>query len=373
MKKIFFIILICLFLSGCGKKNIEVITKIENEENKKISIIYPKTRTKLDRIIEKDINNIINKYKKTNYNELNVDYVFHDFDNYMSVGIFSSFNNKKYTYTYAYDKKRNKLLTLIDITNDIDVIEEITDSDNFTFNNNEFTFYQNNNSITISNDELNLNIELKTTKKKNKILKKQEKIIDPHDKFIALTFDDGPSTYTNELIEYLNKEGCNATFFILGNKVEIYQDLLNKSISYGNELGNHSFNHKWLTKLNIDEFKEQITKTQNIIKKYTGYTPNIFRPTYGSVNNEMKKNTNLDIVLWNVDTMDWKYKNVEEIVKRATNNLKDSNIILMHDTKKRTVKAVKKIVPILKEKGYKCATISELKEIKLLRENMDEK
>ena len=84
------------------------------------------------------------------------------------------------------------------------------------------------------------------------------------------------------------------------------------------------------------------------------------------------KNTDLDIVLWNVDTMDWKYKNADTIVKRATQNLKDGNIILMHDTHKRTIEAVKKIVPILKEKGFTCVTISEMKEIKLIREQMNE-
>ena len=83
----------------------------------------------------------------------------------------------------------------------------------------------------------------------------------------------------------------------------------------------------------------------------------------------MRNNINLNIVLWNVDTMDWKYKSVDKIVSRATKNTKDLDIILMHDTRKRTVDAVKKIIPILKEQGFTFVTVRELQEIKNLRSN----
>lgn len=180
-------------------------------------------------------------------------------------------------------------------------------------------------------------------------------------KLVAITFDDGPSDYTEELIEYLNFEKCKATFFILGNKVKLYSDVLNKSIRYGNEIGNHSYNHKLLTKLTDDELKEQIFKTQNVIKDTLNYKPKLLRPTYGAINNNIKNISGLDIVLWNVDTMDWKYKNSNTIVNRAVKSLKDKDIILLHDTHKRTIEAIKKIVPIIKERGFKCATVSELK------------
>ena len=111
----------------------------------------------------------------------------------------------------------------------------------------------------------------------------------------------------------------------------------------------------------------QIEKTQNLIYEYTGYIPTLLRPTYGSINSTLKNSTNLKIVLWNVDTLDWKYKSVDKIVSRATKNLKPGNIILMHDIYKRTYEAVKKIVPILKENGYKCVTISELNKINDMR------
>ena len=117
---------------------------------------------------------------------------------------------------------------------------------------------------------------------------------------------------------------------------------------------------------------EQINKTQQIIKEYTGYTPKLLRPTYGSVNSFIKSISSLNVVLWNVDTLDWKYKNVNRIVKNATKKLKDGNIILMHDTHKQTLESLPKIVDIIQEKGFQCVTVSELMEIQLIREQFHE-
>ena len=141
----------------------------------------------------------------------------------------------------------------------------------------------------------------------------------------------------------------------------------------GNEIGNHSYNHRWLTKLSAKEQIEQISKTQYIIKKYTGYTPIYLRPTYGSVNQKLRNNTDLEIILWNVDTRDWKYKNVNTIVNNALKDVKDGSIILMHDTYKRTSEAVEILVPKLIEKGYQIVTISELKEAKKIKNKLNEK
>jgi peptidoglycan/xylan/chitin deacetylase (PgdA/CDA1 family) len=372
MKKISFLMLLLFLFSGCTQKQNNIITKIEKTDEYKIGINYPITNTKLDKTIENDINNIITSFKEKNEEELNIDYVFNELGDYISVGLFITEDENNQIHTYAFDKKKNKNLLLDDITDDIDVIEEYSDSLLFTFDSDYFTFYEDNTEIQLPISDINLKIDLKKEETIKTDVVIPNKVIDPNSKVIALTFDDGPSIYTEEIVDYLKEQDCNSTFFILGNKVEMYQELLRKSLSYGNELGNHSYNHKWLIKLTEQDFEEQINKTQNIIQEYTGFTPKILRPTYGSLNETIKNNTDLDIVLWSVDTMDWKYKNVDTIVKRATENLKDGDIILMHDIKLRTVKAVKKIVPILKEKGFTCVTISELNEIKLLREKWNE-
>lgn len=377
------IILLIILFCGCSNKSKKIETIIENNENHLIGINYPITNSSLDNKIKNDIDNIYHNFKNKNRNhiylndksELNIDYKLNEFDNYISIIVYvyiDSYNeNNEYTMTYFYDLKKQKILKIKDITNDIDIINDITNYDTLDkfFIEDNYLFIYGKKTYKIELNDLNMKIKLKEEKKiQTTSYVKQNKVIDPNDKFIALTFDDGPSIYTDELIEYLNKNNCNATFFVLGNKVKLYNDVLKKSLRYGNEIGNHSYNHKWLAKLSLEEYKEQINKTQNIIKKYTGYTPAVLRPTYGSVNDIIKKNSDLDIVLWNVDTLDWKYKNSNKITERATKNLKDGNIILMHDTHKTTLEAVKKIVPIIKNKGFKCITISDLKEVNILRE-----
>jgi peptidoglycan/xylan/chitin deacetylase (PgdA/CDA1 family) len=225
-------------------------------------------------------------------------------------------------------------------------------------------------------------LELSNEDSKIKIQKKEEnttinyqavdKTIDSNKPIIALTFDDGPSKYTKPIIDLLKQYNSNATFFVLGNKVKIYKETIIESINLGNEIGNHSYNHKWLSRLKVEELKEQINKTQNILKEEVNYTPILLRPTYGSVNKKIRNNTNLEIVLWNVDTLDWKIKSSKKIVERALSQIKDRSIILMHDTHERTYEALKIMIPKLIDEGYQFVTISELKKINKLS-NMEDR
>lgn len=381
MKKIL-IILFLFFITSCSNKSEYIDTIIIENDDLLVNINYPVTGTELDINIKNDIKNIYNKYQYLN-GELNIDYLYYKVNNLVSVSLFIYINSenvkKNYVKTYFYNNKITNIKNLIDINklNKILISKikntnlniEISDTYEFSFDNTNLYIYFNydNNYKTINIPLSNLNIFFEKEKKVIDEIILPDNDIDYNDKVIALTFDDGPSKYTDELIEYLYQNDCKATFFILGNKIKNYQDVLNKSISYGNEIGNHSYNHKWLIKLKKDEIINQIEKTQNLIYEYTGYIPTILRPTYGSINSTLKNSTNLKIVLWNIDTLDWKYKSVNKIVARATKNLKSGNIILMHDIYKRTYDAVKKIVPILKENGYKCVTISELNKINNMR------
>lgn len=381
MKKIF-IIFVLLLITGCSNKLEYIDTIVIENDDLLVNINYPVTGTELDLNIKKDVKNIYNKYKYLN-GELNIDYLYYKVDNFISVALFIYVNgdniNKNYVKTYFYNNKINNIESFVDINKlnrilinkikNTSLNIDIANNYEFSFDDTNLYVYFNydNNYETIDIPLANLNIFFEKEKKVINEIILPNNDINYSEKVIALTFDDGPSKYTDDLIEYLHQNDCKATFFILGNKVSNYQDTLNKSISYGNEIGNHSYNHKWLIKLKKEEMINQIEKTQNLIYEYTGYIPTLIRPTYGSVNSTLKNSTNLKIVLWNVDTLDWKYKSVDKIVARATKNLKSGNIILMHDIYKRTYDAVKKIVPILKENGYKCVTISELNEINDMR------
>lgn len=198
------------------------------------------------------------------------------------------------------------------------------------------------------------------------------KIIDPSLPVVALSFDDGPSKYTIEILELLKENDAYATFFVVGNKVEAYSNTINIMIKNGNEIGNHSYSHKWLSRLSSDGIKEEINLTQNVLKIVANYTPVLLRPTYGSVNKKLRNSTNLKIILWDVDTKDWKLKSSETIAKRALDSIEDGDIVLMHDIYERTFNALKIIIPALKEKGYQFVTVSELEEINLIKQKMKE-
>lgn len=384
LKKVFLIILL-LSICGCSNKIISNVgTIIEEDTNYIIGINYPITNTKIDKIIKKEISSIYQNFKKnhpTDKIELNIDYEFHHINEYLCIVLYIYESDKEQTdiKTFIFDSKKNKLLSIQDITDDTDIIEYTLQEKKleikqypFIFDQNQLKIYVNAEIITIPLNDLELKINIKNESDIKKVnIDIQPKIINPDSKMIALTFDDGPSKYTEEILNILKKNDCNATFFVLGNKVSIYSNLLIESINNGNEIGNHSYNHKWMIKLNEKDLENQISKTQDIIKEYTGYTPKLIRPTYGSLNDRIKKISSLDIVLWNVDTLDWKYKNPNKIVENATKKLKDGNIILMHDTHKQTLEALPKILEIIQKNGYTCVTISELKEANFLRKKMN--
>lgn len=180
-------------------------------------------------------------------------------------------------------------------------------------------------------------------------------------KYVALTFDDGPSRFTKEIIDLLKKYEYNATFFVLGNKLNVdYTDILKESINNGNEIGIHGFSHKSFTRLKTEALEEEITKSKKYVYNLTEYMPNLVRPPYGNINNNIR-NLNLGpYILWNNDTLDWKLRDTKKIYERLINSIEENNIILMHDTYLTTYKALELILPYLKENNYEVVTVSTL-------------
>ena len=424
MKKII-IILISLLFCGCLKKNdynCQIKTIIEENANTLIAINYPTTNLKkINKNIEKYIYNtydeFLNQYNTITFlnkkHELNIDYTYYNIaDKYISIVLFkhisSSDNNLNINeiYNYVYDIKEKKQISFKDIINNnnknikdliINLLFEnygsILDMNNimnieydnlkFSISNELVSIFFDKDIVTNDyNDIIKVEIPIMYFDKLNNLEKKELETIqyntpiinyiDISKPMVALTFDDGPSIYTDEILETLKKYNSNASFFVLGNKIDAHSSTIIKMYQNGNEIGNHSYNHRSLTKLSKLEQIEQIDKTQELVKKYTGFTPIYLRPTYGSVNKSLRNNTSLDIVLWNIDTKDWKYKNVNKIVDNALKDVKDGSIILMHDTYKRTSEAVKIIVPKLIENGYQLVTISELKKAQQLKNSLNE-
>lgn len=181
-------------------------------------------------------------------------------------------------------------------------------------------------------------------------------------KQIALTFDDGPHPkVTIQILETLKKYDAKATFFMLGSRVEYYPEIAKKVHEAGHELGNHTWNHPDLTKAGLAKVGDEIIKTSSIIESVTGQKVTVFRPPYGAVNKTVRSQTNLPIVLWDVDTLDWKYRDPNQLLAHVKGATKDGSIILMHDIHQSTADGLDAVLAYLQSEGYTFVTVSELK------------
>lgn len=196
------------------------------------------------------------------------------------------------------------------------------------------------------------------------ITKNEEPKIPDNRPRIALTFDDGPHPQnTVKILDILSKYNAKATFFMLGENAERNNWIPKRIIDQGSEIGTHTWNHKNLNKLNKEEILNQITSSSNKINEFSNTEVKYFRPPYGNANEQVKqvaKEQNKYIILWNVDTEDWKSKNAEMVTNHVLENVKDGDIVLMHDIYLSTVEACEKIVEELTNRGYRLVTISEL-------------
>ena len=186
--------------------------------------------------------------------------------------------------------------------------------------------------------------------------------IDKNKKMVALTYDDGPSIYTPRVLKTLKENNSVATFFVVGNRVSTYSDTVKKAHDMGCEIGNHTYEHKNLTRVSEAEVKRQITKTNRNVKKVTGQAPVIVRPTGGATNANVKQWVGMPSIIWSIDTLDWKTRNADSTKKAVLDHVKDGDIVLMHDLYSATASASETIIPELVKRGYQLVTVSELAE-----------
>ena len=189
------------------------------------------------------------------------------------------------------------------------------------------------------------------------------KRVDPEKKLIAFSFDDGPSRKnTEKILKALDKNNARATFFMLGQNAKYYPDLVKKVEESGNEIAGHSWNHPLLTKLGKKGVKKQMSQMNEAIASVTGSDVGLLRPPYGSINRTVKNTVKDPLILWSIDTLDWKTLNADKTAAAILKQAKDGDIILMHDIHAPTAEAVKKVLPKLEKKGFQVCTVSELLE-----------
>ena len=181
---------------------------------------------------------------------------------------------------------------------------------------------------------------------------------------IALTFDDGPGPYTEKLLDCLEENNAKATFYMLGQNVENYPDIVKRMKDLGMELANHTYDHKDLTKLTKDQISEEIYKTSSLIQNAAGEMPDTLRPPGGSYNNQVQDLAEMPIVKWSIDTKDWKTKSEDQTYQCVMDNAQDGSVVLMHDIHEWSVDAAIRMIPDLLAEGYKLVTVQELAEAK---------
>lgn len=183
---------------------------------------------------------------------------------------------------------------------------------------------------------------------------------------VALTFD---AAWGNEdtqiVLDILAKYNVKVTFFMTGEWIGKYPEDVKKLAAAGHDLGNHSENHKQMSRLSPEQCKEEIMKAHKRVKELTGIEMNLFRAPYGDYNNTVvgtARDCNYYTIQWDVDSMDWKDYGAQSIINKTVNHKKLGNgsIILLHNGAKYMPEALEKVIVGLQEKGYELVPVSQL-------------
>ncbi|WAH42533.1 polysaccharide deacetylase family protein [Alicyclobacillus fastidiosus] len=197
-------------------------------------------------------------------------------------------------------------------------------------------------------------------------MQKQPPFLPNEPKRIALTFDDGPDLqYTPEILEILDAYGVQSSFFCIGSQVQKFPNVLRRMVRDGHVVANHSWDHPYLTKESKSSVRMQLEQTSDIIEETVGLRPRLFRPPYGDINETLSTQVHslgYDIVLWDVDSVDWSGISGPSILSNVLPPLKADSILLHHcaGNVSGTVDALPYLIEVAKAIRYQFVTIDVL-------------
>ena len=181
-------------------------------------------------------------------------------------------------------------------------------------------------------------------------------------KYIALTFDDGPSgEFTQRLLDGLGKRDVKATFFLCGYRVEQYPGLTERIFQDGHEIGIHGYSHRDMRPMSRREIAAEIQDTKALLPPKAPVR--LLRPPGGCCSdgvNQVAGTLGLSIIGWSVDPRDWAIQDTAAVSRTVLDQVKDGDIILMHDMSASSVSAALRIADTLKDRGFTFVTVSEL-------------
>lgn len=188
--------------------------------------------------------------------------------------------------------------------------------------------------------------------------------IDPSKPMVALTYDDGPSAKnTPRILATLKENNVRATFFMVGKQAAKNTGLVAQMVEQGCEVANHTYDHTMMSKVDPVELTRQLEMTNQVVADASGVSPVLMRPCGGERNDAGMNavgSISMPAILWSIDTLDWKTRDAQNTVNTVLEQVKDGDIILMHDLYEATAQASETIIPELIRRGYQLVTVSEL-------------
>ncbi len=190
-----------------------------------------------------------------------------------------------------------------------------------------------------------------------------ERGIDPSKPMLALTFDDGPMPESERVLNALAQYGARATFFVLGKNIAGNEAVLKRMVDEGHQVGAHSWSHPNFTKISQSAVQSQMERTINKVAEITGYQIHMMRPPYGALHRISRRpmiDLGLPVILWSVDSLDWKTRSASSTVNEILSQAKNGAIVLCHDVWESTGAAMETLLPALIDKGYQLVTVEEM-------------
>ena len=180
---------------------------------------------------------------------------------------------------------------------------------------------------------------------------------------VALTFDDGPNaSSTPILLDGLKERKVRATFFLIGENIEKGENekIVKRMYEEGHLIGNHTYTHCNLSKLETGEAKKELEQTDTAIEKITGKQPAFARAPYGELPVDSEQDLSRMYIGWTVDPLDWMTEDAGAVVKTVVEEINPGDVILLHDCYPSSVQAAIRIVDLLQGKGYEFVTVDHL-------------
>ena len=183
--------------------------------------------------------------------------------------------------------------------------------------------------------------------------------------YIALTFDDGPHPKnTPRLLDILRARNVKATFYVIGRSVDLYPQVVRRTVAEGHEIGNHTQTHRLLSKLGDDEVRQELSRCRDAISRAAGVQPRTMRPPYGGFLQRQRELAHAEFgyptILWSVDPLDWKKPGPSVVTSRILSGTTAGGIVLAHDLHSQTVDAMPATIDGLLRRGFRFVTVSQL-------------